>query len=164
MLLSPEYIKQRRKRRQWLRPWIRKRDSKEAYYSIINDLRLTDKENFIKYLRMNIFILHITILQKSIGSHSYTFILFKWKLKLCVSFFSILYKHLWLWYRWTLFIKKIFTTHACFYFYVMEFRKQKSISCTSAASLCFTQKNNFCIINKIKLVWFYSLYRNYSFE
>ena len=25
-------------------------------------------------------------------------------------------------------------------------------------------KNNFCIMNKIKLVWFYSLYRNYFFE
>ena len=31
-------------------------------------------------------------------------------------------------------------------------------------SLWFTQKNNFCMINKIKLVWFYSLYRNYFFE
>ena len=31
------------------------------------------------------------------------------------------------------------------------------------ASLCFTQKNNFCIMNKIKLVWFYSLYRNLFF-
>ena len=26
------------------------------------------------------------------------------------------------------------------------------------------KKNNFCIMNKIKLVWFYSLYRNYFFE
>ena len=28
----------------------------------------------------------------------------------------------------------------------------------------FTKKNNFCITNKIKLPWFYSLYRNYVFE
>ena len=42
------YIKEKRKRRQWVRPWIRKRDSKGAYCSIINDLRLTDKENFRK--------------------------------------------------------------------------------------------------------------------
>ena len=27
-----------------MRPWIRKRDSKGAYYLIINDLRLTDKD------------------------------------------------------------------------------------------------------------------------
>ena len=40
------YIKEKRMRRQWVRPWIRKTDSKGAYYSIINDLRLTDKENF----------------------------------------------------------------------------------------------------------------------
>ena len=53
LLLSQEHIKERRKRRQWVRPWIRKRDSKGAYYSIINDLKLTDKEDFRKYLRMN---------------------------------------------------------------------------------------------------------------
>ena len=28
--------------------WIRKTDSKGAYYSITNDLRLTDKEDFRK--------------------------------------------------------------------------------------------------------------------
>ena len=28
----------------------------------------------------------------------------------------------------------------------------------------FYSKNNFCIMIKIKLVWFYSLYRNYFFE
>ena len=47
-LLSQEHIKERRKRRQCVRPWIRKRDSKGAYYSIINDIRLTDKEDFKK--------------------------------------------------------------------------------------------------------------------
>ena len=36
------------------RPWIRKRDSKGAYYSIINDLRLTDKEDFRKYCYIKI--------------------------------------------------------------------------------------------------------------
>ena len=48
--------------------------------------------------------------------------------------------------------QKFFTAHTCFCFYVMEFRKQKNIFCISEASLCFTQKNNFCIMNKIKLV------------
>ena len=71
-----------------------------------------------------------------------------------VSTFSMVWK-------WNLPIKKFFTTHACICFYVMEFRKQKKIFCTSVALLCFTQKNNFCIMNQIKLVWFYSLYRNY---
>ena len=28
LLLGQEHIKERRKRRQWVRPWIRKRDSK----------------------------------------------------------------------------------------------------------------------------------------
>ena len=43
LLLSLEHIQQRRKRRQCVRSWIRERDSKVAHYSIINDLRLTDK-------------------------------------------------------------------------------------------------------------------------
>ena len=42
------YIKERRRRRRWMPPWIRKRDSKGAYYSIINYLRLTDKGDFRK--------------------------------------------------------------------------------------------------------------------
>ena len=49
-----------------MRPWIRKRDSKGAYYSIINYLKLTEKEDFRK-----------KNMGKDIGSHSYTFILFK---------------------------------------------------------------------------------------
>ena len=46
LLLSQEHIQERRKQWQWVHPWIRKRDSKGAYYSIINDLRLMDKECF----------------------------------------------------------------------------------------------------------------------
>ena len=139
-------IKEKRKQRQWVRLRIRKRDSKGACSSIINDLRFDGQENFKK-----------KIIEKPLAAipvllfclNKQNFILF--------PLFSILYK-------WTLFIKKIFTAHASFCFYVMEFRKQKNIFCTSEASLCFTQKNNFCIMNKIKLVWFYSLYRNFFFE
>ena len=137
--------KERRKRRQWVRFWIRRTDSKGAYYSITNDLRLTDKENFWKKISekpLAAILIFLFCLNKN---QNYVFPLF-----------SILYK-------WTLFIKKFFTTHASFCFYVMQFRKQKNIFCTSEASLCFTQKNNFCVIKKIKLVWFYSLYRNYFF-
>ena len=47
-LLSQNHIKERRKQRQWEHPRIRRRDSKGAYYSIINDVRLTDKEEFRK--------------------------------------------------------------------------------------------------------------------
>ena len=49
LLLSQQHIKESRKR---VRFQIRKRDSKGAYYSIINDLSLADKD-FRKYLRMN---------------------------------------------------------------------------------------------------------------
>ena len=60
--------------------------------------------------------------------------------------------------------EKVLNNSYLLLFYVMEFRRQINIFCTSEALLCFTQKNNFCIMNKIKLVWFYSLYRNYFFE
>ena len=50
------------------------------------------------------------------------------------------------------FIKMLFTTHAGFCFYVMEFKKQKNMFYTSEVSLCFTQKYNFCIMNKLKLI------------
>ena len=50
LLLGQERIKERRKRK-WVRCQIRKRDSKGAYYSIINGLSLVDK-GFRKYLRM----------------------------------------------------------------------------------------------------------------
>ena len=51
LLLGQEHIKEKTEQRTNLR--IRKRDNKEAYYSIIHDLSLTDKEDFRKYLRMN---------------------------------------------------------------------------------------------------------------
>ena len=49
LLLSQEHIKERRKQRQWVHPWIKKRDNKGAYISNKhNDLRLTDIEDFRK--------------------------------------------------------------------------------------------------------------------
>ena len=48
--------------------------------------------------------------------------------------------------------EKVLNNSYLLLFYVMEFRRQINIFCTSEASLCFTQKNNFCIMNKIKLV------------
>ena len=147
LLLSQEYIKEKRKQRKWTRLRIRKRESKGAHYSIIHDLSLTDKEDFRKYLRINK-LAAISILLFYLNKNwNYVFPL------AC----SILCK-------WTLLMKKLCTTHACFCFYVIEFRKQKNMFCTSEVLLCFAQKNNFCIITKIKLVWFYSLYRNYFFE
>ena len=57
LLLSQEHIKERKKRTQWVHPWIREKERererererfKGAYFSIINDLRLTNKEDFKK--------------------------------------------------------------------------------------------------------------------
>ena len=107
LLLSQEYIKQRRKRQKWVRPFIRKRDSKGGYYSIINESKLTYKEDFRKNLGVNRSILHITNCKRPLAAIP---------VLIPVSNFSILY-------MWTLLIKKFFTTHACFCFYVMKFRK-----------------------------------------
>ena len=53
LLLSQEHTKEKKKQRKLARLRIRKRDSKGVYYSIINDLSLTDKEDFRKYLQIN---------------------------------------------------------------------------------------------------------------
>ena len=53
LLVSQEHIKKGEYGNKC--PWIRKRDSKGAYYSIINDLRLTDKDfRKYRYLKQNI--------------------------------------------------------------------------------------------------------------
>ena len=43
-----------------MHPWIKKRDSKGAYYSIIVDLRLTDKKDFRTsiYIKIKIMCFH----------------------------------------------------------------------------------------------------------
>ena len=45
--------KERRKRRIWARDWLLKRKERGAYNGILSELRLTDKEDFRKFLRMN---------------------------------------------------------------------------------------------------------------
>ena len=37
----------------WAREWLLKRNERGTYNGILNGLRLTDKEDFRKYLRMN---------------------------------------------------------------------------------------------------------------
>ena len=41
------------RRKIWTREWLLKRNESGAYNGILNELRLTDKEEFRKYLRMN---------------------------------------------------------------------------------------------------------------
>ena len=45
--------KKRAKKRFWARSWLLNREKKGAYNNILQELRLTDEENFRKYLRMN---------------------------------------------------------------------------------------------------------------
>ena len=45
--------KQRRKRKTWVKNWLKKREEKSAYNNILQELRLEDEEHFRKYLRMN---------------------------------------------------------------------------------------------------------------
>ena len=82
-------------------------------------------------------------------------------INMCMFKIKIMCFHFFMLYKWTLFIKKFFTTHDCFGFYIIEFRKRKSIFCTSEVSLCFTQKSNLYIMNKsnwlecIQVYWVY---------
>ena len=60
MLLSQEHIKERSKRRQWMR----KRDSMGAYYWIINNLSLTNKiilESTHEWIHQDMYIFKIKI-------------------------------------------------------------------------------------------------------
>ena len=45
--------KKKQRRKIWIREWLLKRNEKGAYNGILNELRLTDKVDFRKYLRMN---------------------------------------------------------------------------------------------------------------
>ena len=82
--------------------------------------------------------------------------MYMFKIKImCFHFFML--------YKWTLFIKKFFTTHDCFGFYIIEFRKRKSIFCTSEVSLCFTQKCNLYIMNKSNWLECIQVYRQIIF-
>ena len=51
--LSNSNRKKRRSRKIWMKDWLRERDKKGAYANILQELRLNDRENFRKYLRMN---------------------------------------------------------------------------------------------------------------
>ena len=45
--------KKKSRRNIWAREWLLKRNERGAYNGTLNELRLTDKEDFRKYLRMN---------------------------------------------------------------------------------------------------------------
>ena len=116
------YVKETRKRRQWMCPWIRKRDTKGAYYSqMMSGWR---KKSFRK-----------KICKKTIGRHS--FILFKWKLKVCVStFFFTVHESV---HVDTVYQKVLY--NSCFFLFLRYLiQKTEEIFCTNEASLCFTQK------------------------
>ena len=46
-------VKIKRKRRVWMKPWLKNRVQQSAYSNIFQELRLRDQEEFRKYLRMN---------------------------------------------------------------------------------------------------------------
>ena len=43
----------KKKMRVWVKKWLLERQKKGAYNGIVSDLRLTDREDFRKFLRMN---------------------------------------------------------------------------------------------------------------
>ena len=69
LLLSQEYIYERRKQRQWEHPWIRKRYSRGAYYFIMNDLRSMIKGSFRKSISIEIKIMCFHFLYNTTSGH-----------------------------------------------------------------------------------------------
>ena len=45
--------KKRRKRKHWVRPLLQRREERGAFYKLVRELQLTDKEDFRRFLRMN---------------------------------------------------------------------------------------------------------------
>lgn len=43
----------KRKRKYWVKPWLQKRNSKGIYSSLVQELALTDAEDYRRYMRMN---------------------------------------------------------------------------------------------------------------
>ena len=46
-------LKNKKKRTCWVRDWLKQRQEKSAYANILSELRLSDREEFRRYLRMN---------------------------------------------------------------------------------------------------------------
>ena len=129
MLLSQEQIQEKSKQRQWIKRQI----VWEHIISIINDLRLTNKEvleSTYEWIHHHVFMFKIKIINLYCTSGY------------CLSKSSL-----------QLMLVSVFTLWI----------SQNKIT-YSAQVRQNTQKNNFCIMNKIKLVWFYSLYTNYFLE
>lgn len=53
ILKQQKKTKKRKSRSCWIKPWIQRRNEKEAYSNILTELRLEDPGQFRKYLRMN---------------------------------------------------------------------------------------------------------------
>ena len=117
-----------------MRFWIRKAGSKgAAYYSIINDLRLTDKEDFRK-----------KICKKPLAAVPILwFCLIKIKMQVDTVYQKVIY-------------------NSCFLLFLRHvIQKTKEHTLHKWGLIVFYSKNNFCTMNEIKLVWFYSLHRNF---
>ena len=45
--------KRRKQRTLWVRPWISSRDELGAYNALINEMAMTDREDYRRFMRMN---------------------------------------------------------------------------------------------------------------
>lgn len=57
-------VTKRRNRSVWVKKWLLDRNEKGVYYSLLNELKLTDLESFRKYLRMNTATFQVRIIHK----------------------------------------------------------------------------------------------------
>ena len=115
---------------------MRKRDSMGAYYWIINNLSLTNK----------------IILEVPTNEYIKICVYLKSKLKCFHFFYTVQVDTVY---------QKVFDNSYLFCLLRYGIQKTKEHVLHKWGFIVFKSKNNFCTTNKIKLVWFYSLYTNY---
>ena len=115
---------------------MRKRDSMGAYYWIINNLSLTNK----------------IILESTHEWIHQDMCIFKIKIKVFPLFYTVQVDTVY---------QKVFDNSYLFCLLRYGIQKTKEHVLHKWGFIVFKSKNNFCTTNKIKLVWFYSLYTNY---
>ena len=56
---SRSILKPKRKRKVWVKEWLRKREEAGAYNSIMNELKLTDQFSYRRYIRMDVHVFEV---------------------------------------------------------------------------------------------------------
>ena len=56
---SKSILKPKRRRKVWVKEWLRKREDSGAYHAIMNELKLTDQFAYRRYIRMDVHVFEV---------------------------------------------------------------------------------------------------------